>query len=125
MDVRSINTKTLPPDALQVVAPSSKSKIVGDIEKSKLIQIQSGDDKQKNKFTVGEMAELPNKTDLHMDHRQTNLGFSIYEELNNQVVAEIRDEKTDEIVRQFPSEELLKIREAMVEQTGSIIDLRI
>jgi len=41
------------------------------------------------------------------------------------VVAEIRDEKTDEIVRQFPSEELLKIREAMVEQTGSIIDLRI
>ena len=125
MDVRSINTKTLPPDALQVVAPSSKSKIVGDIEKSKLIQIQYSNDKQKNKFTVGEMAKLPNETNLQMDHRQTNLGFSIYEELNNQVVAEIRDEKTDEIVRQFPSEELLKIREAMVEQTGSIIDLRI
>lgn len=125
MDVSSINTKILPPDTLQVVAPSSRNKIAGDIEKSKLIQIQSGDGKQANNSTVGEMEELSNEMNLYMDHRQTNLRFSIHKELDNKVVAEIRDRKTGEIVRQFPSEELLKIRETMAEQTGFIIDQRI
>ena len=57
-----------------------------------------------------------------MDDLQTSLGFSIREELNHQVVVEITDRKTNELVKQIPSEELLKIKEKMEELTGLIFD---
>jgi flagellar protein FlaG len=60
-----------------------------------------------------------------MDDLQTNLGFSIHEELDNQVIVEIRDRKTGELIRQIPSEELLSIREKMAELTGLLFDQRI
>lgn len=58
----------------------------------------------------------------YMDDLQTNLGFSIRDDLENTVVVEIKNRKTNELIRQIPSEELLTIMENMKELTGIIFD---
>ena len=52
----------------------------------------------------------------------TSIGFSIREELNHQVVVEIKDKETKELIKQIPAEELLAIKEKMEEFTGLIFD---
>lgn len=52
----------------------------------------------------------------------TSIGFSIREELNHQIVVEIKDRETDELIKQIPAEELLAIKEKMEEFTGLIFD---
>jgi len=56
------------------------------------------------------------------DDLQTNLGFSIREDLDHTVIVQIKNLKTDELIRQIPSEELLTIREKMLELTGLLLD---
>lgn len=71
---------------------------------------------------VQEMKELANDLNEYMDDLQTDLGFFINEELNDQVIVEIKNRKTNELVKQIPSEEIIEIREKMAELTGLILD---
>ena len=66
-----------------------------------------------------EMAEILNE---YMEDLQTNIGFHIREDLNHQVVVEIKDRNTNELIKQIPTEEMLKIKEKMEELTGLIFD---
>ena len=66
-----------------------------------------------------EMAEVLNE---YMDDLQTNIGFHIREDMNRQVVVEIKDKNTNELIKQIPTEEMLKIKEKMEELTGLIFD---
>ena len=68
-----------------------------------------------------EMAEALNET---LSDMGTNLGFTIREDMKNQVVVEVKNKTTDELIRQIPSEELLKIMEKMEELSGMIFDHR-
>ncbi|MCK5100867.1 MAG: flagellar protein FlaG [Desulfobacteraceae bacterium] len=61
----------------------------------------------------------------YMNHLQTNLRFSMYEKLDHQVVVEIKNKETDELIKQIPSEELLEIRVKMEELTGLLLDEKI
>ncbi len=69
-----------------------------------------------------EIKELADSLNEYMDGFQTDLGFSINEKLNHQVIVEIKNRKTDELVKQIPSEELVAIREKMAELTGLLFD---
>ena len=58
-----------------------------------------------------------------MDDLHTSLGFSVREDLQNrQVVVEIKDRDTNELIKQIPSEEMLTIKEKMLEFTGLLFD---
>lgn len=61
----------------------------------------------------------------YMDDLQTNLGFTIRKDLNNQVIVEIKNRKTDELVKQIPTEEMVAIKEKMEELTGLIFDAKV
>lgn len=76
---------------------------------------------QKN-IKAKEAEEIVEALNEYMDDLQTNLGFSIRKDLENQVVVEIKNRQTDELVRQIPSEELLTIMENMKELNGIIFD---
>ncbi|MFH1155857.1 MAG: flagellar protein FlaG [Pseudomonadota bacterium] len=75
--------------------------------------------KEKN---IEQTKAMVDELNAYMDDLQTNLGFSIHEELGNQVVVEIKNRQTDELVRQIPSEALQKIKEKMIELTGLFFD---
>jgi len=74
------------------------------------------------KLDATDTKELVKELNEYMDDLQTNIGFSFREESNHQVVVEIKNRKTQELVRQIPSEELLIIRDKMVELSGFIFD---
>ncbi len=69
-----------------------------------------------------EVKELAEGMNEMMDGLHTSIGFSIREELGSQVVVEIKDRKTNELIKQIPSEELLLIKEKMDEFTGLLFD---
>lgn len=77
------------------------------------------EEKNLDKAETQEIVEALND---YMDDLQTNLRFAIRDDLEHQVVVEIKNRKTDELVKQIPSEELLKIMENMKELNGIIFD---
>lgn len=77
---------------------------------------------QKTHLSVKDTKELAKEMNEIMDDLQTSLGFSVREGLNKIVVVEITDRKTNEVIKQIPSEELLTIKEKMEEFTGLIFD---
>lgn len=89
----------------------------GNAEKQlKLVEDQS------SVLAPDETKELVEGLNELMDGLQTSIGFSIHEGDNHQVVVQIKDRKTDELIKQIPSEELLVIKEKMEEFTGLILD---
>ncbi len=77
---------------------------------------------KENSLSAEALKEVATEINEIMDDLQTSLGFSIREELNNQVVVEIKDRKTHEVIKQIPAEELLTIKEKMEELTGLLLD---
>lgn len=90
--------------------------------KSAVDQAERAEERKQQSPDVSDVKEMADALNEYMDILHTNLGFSIREELNHQVVVEIKNRDTDELVKQIPSEELLKIMENMKELTGIIFD---
>ena len=99
MVISGVNRTTSEANTALPTSNSSKSETAGDIKTSK----------PKN----------------HIDNHQTKMEFVIREELGNQVIVEIKDTKTDELLRQYPSEKLLNIKEQMKKSTGLLFDRKI
>lgn len=55
---------------------------------------------------------------------QTKLSFSVDEE-NNKVVVKIFDKESDELIRQFPSEEMLALQGKMSDLAGFLFDQKV
>ncbi len=79
-------------------------------------------DEKNASISVQDAQDLTEGMNEVMNDLQTSIGFSIREELNHQVVVEIKDMNTDELIKQIPSEELLVIKEKMEEFTGLLFD---
>ena len=86
------------------------------------VQAKKNEDPQDESLSPDDVKEMAEALNEYMDDLQTNLGFSIREDLDHQVVVEIKNRKTDELIKQIPSEELLKIMENMKELNGIIFD---
>ncbi len=57
-----------------------------------------------------------------MQNLNRSLQFTVDEESGDSIVT-VRDAKTEEIIRQFPSEELLKARHAVDKAKGMLIEV--
>lgn len=92
---------------------------VGVLKPSDAAEDARNEEKNLDKVETQEIVEALNE---YMDDLQTNLRFAIRDDLDQQVVVEIKNRKTDELVKQIPSEELLRIMENMKELNGIIFD---
>lgn len=54
---------------------------------------------------------------------QTKLSFSVDEE-NNEIVVKIFDKESEELIRQFPSEEMLSLQNKMTDLAGFLFDTK-
>ncbi|MCK5162646.1 MAG: flagellar protein FlaG [Desulfobacula sp.] len=123
MNIDTINT------AVRDTAPVEKTIISpapSKVDTADNIQNRQAAEKTKEEqsriLSAKETKELTNEMNDLMDDLQTSLGFSIREELNHQIVVEIKNRETNELIKQIPSEELLTIKEKMEEFTGLIFD---
>ena len=131
MNINNITTaavpvKTMPLETPTLAAPAPDKVVAREKIKSQMSennrQAAEAEEKQGNNFSAGDAKQLAADMNEIMDDLQTSLGFSIREDLNSLVVVEIKDRKTNELIRQIPSEEMLAIKEKMEELTGLLLD---
>ncbi|MFZ5764262.1 MAG: flagellar protein FlaG [Thermodesulfobacteriota bacterium] len=52
--------------------------------------------------------------------------FGLYKDLESKsIVSQLRDKKTDEVIKQFPSEEVLKLKEKLRDLIGLLFDEKV
>ncbi len=123
MNVSNISTILTPPAAVPVEAKTNEKLKTDNIENLRSVTDQPEESSNStNSFSVNETLKITSELNELMEDLQTNLGFYIREDLDHQVVVEIKDRSTDELIRQIPSEEMLQIREKMLELNGLIFD---
>lgn len=130
MNMSTISTVTLPAESIpmdqagQVSAPVKPDPVKQVSERAPLEKTAATNDnkKEETEFSVFEAEQLAADLNEIMDDLQTSLGFFIREDLNHQVVVEIKNRETDELIKQIPSEEMLQIKQKMEELTGLIFD---
>ncbi len=81
-------------------------------------------EEEKKQPTMKDAQKMVDELNDYMDDLQTSLGFSVTRdpENQNQIVFQIKDRSTDEVIRQIPTEEIQKIKEKMTELTGLLLD---
>ncbi len=121
-DLTNNSTPGSSPLAAPIGIPSGEDKIQTAQKVSPLKKSEETKD-NKEQIEAADAKEMVEALNEYMDVLQTNLGFSIREDLDHHpVVVEIKNRQTNELVKQIPSEELLAIMEKMKELNGIIFD---
>jgi len=94
--------------------------------KTDIIQPLKSTDSQnttkKSVLSTEEAEQVTADLNEYLNGFQTNLSFSISEKSNHQVIVEIKNKETNELIKQIPSEEILELREKMEELAGLLFD---
>ena len=127
MNINNINADvaTIDPSPIGGHAAKVMPSAVESVAKTEKVK-PKGEQKPENEaLSVEETEQVTIDLNEYMSDLQTNLRFSIYEKLDHQVVVEIKNKETDEVIKQIPSEEILEIRVKMEELTGMLLDEKI
>jgi flagellar protein FlaG len=125
-NIMKINTVSPTPQTVESSgAGPIETEISDKIKNMAPDQSQVTEKKKEESSSAEEIKELAETLNEYMDGLQTDLGFFMHEKLNHQVIVEIKNRKTDELIKQIPSEELVMIKEKMAELTGLLFDTSI
>ena len=123
MNINGANTATKVSETLPHEIPPSPPPQDKSAELEQKQGLQSQDESREETFSSQETKQMVEEMNDIMDDLHTSLGFSVREDLQNrQVVVEIKDRDTNELIKQIPSEEMLTIKEKMLEFTGLLFD---
>lgn len=137
MNINTISTasESVKPVLTEPVMPASEpTKIDGANKNNSRISVSvdnyrpaEAKGKQENYLSAEAAEQLISEMNEIMDNLnlKTRLGFSMRENHKHQVIVEIKNRDTDELIKQIPSEELLSIKEKIEEFTGLIFDQRV
>ncbi len=106
---------------------SSSASPLAQTEKNSAVNNTNADtqgikQKENQELSPDQAMELAEEMNDLMDDLQTSLGFFVHEKLNHQIVVEIKNRETDELIKQIPTEEFLAIKEKMEEFRGLLLD---
>ncbi|MCA1795182.1 MAG: flagellar protein FlaG [Desulfobacteraceae bacterium] len=119
MDTGTINATAKVTDARETQIPMQST--VENNRQTRQMKEQKTEE-QKKVLSAQDAKELTLEMNEIMDDLQTSLGFSIHKELHHQVVVKIKNRETNELIKQIPAEELLEIKQKMVEFTGLLFN---
>ena len=85
---------------------------------------KEGEKKEKSPSSMEELKNTVSELNDYMDNLQTSLGFSVSKDPDNQVIFQIRNRETNEVIKQIPAEEIQTIKNKMTELTGLLLDQR-
>jgi flagellar protein FlaG len=125
MTPNNINTNVVPKETPPMASPMQPPVKETMAEEETTPNTLQPVDKKEAHVSVEEAKGLSEELNDYMDDLQTDLGFSIHEDLDNQIVVEIKNRETGELIKQIPTEEMLQIKEKMKELTGLLFDQRV
>ena len=131
MNINNINADvaTMESPPVEAPAPQAASPAVDPVAKAEKVKVKEEQKAEKanqgESLSAEETKQITEDLNEYMNDLQTNLRFSIYEKLDHQIVVEIKNRQTDELIKQIPSEEILELRVKMEELTGMLLDEKI
>lgn len=84
----------------------------------------SSSQKDKQQMSTDEVKEVVESFQEMSETIQTKLSFSVDEE-NNEIVVKIYDKESEELIRQFPSDEMLSLQDKMSDLAGFLFDQKV
>jgi flagellar protein FlaG len=84
----------------------------------------SSSQKDKQQMSTEEVKEVVESFQEMSETIQTKLSFSVDEE-NNEIVVKIFDKESEELIRQFPSDEMLSLQDKMSDLAGFLFDQKV
>lgn len=129
MNVNQLNTESVSPDvqhqpmnrpSVSRGTDSRRNSTVMEANKAKRTGQNGG--QQKEAFSKDDLASMAETINDHLESLQTKIGLTISQEYDNQVIVEIKNKSTNELIKQLPPEELLEVKEKMEDLTGIIFN---
>jgi len=120
MEPKLMEPKLMEPASVEPSIPASEPDKIEAAEKN-----NTREEEQKKESSIEETKQLAEELNEYMDDIKTTLGFSIREDHRHQMIVEIKNRETDELIKQIPSEELLAIKEKIEEFTGLIFNQKV
>lgn len=84
-------------------------------------RLRRGTDRTSGRLSEAELQKVLNDVQDRMDMMGTNLQFSL-DKTANEMVVKVTNTKSGEVIRQIPSEEVIKLRKKLEELTGLLFD---
>ena len=101
--------------------PESSDSVKADLNDQRLHG--GGRGEEKASLSQKELERVVDEVQKRLDAIGGNLTVGLHEELKSEtIVVQIKDKKSDEVVRQFPSEEILKLQEKLRDLIGMLFD---
>lgn len=109
-------------EGTDLAAPSGLKQAPPSLENTKPTESQASDQKNEStkdqtKLTRKDVEEMVQALEDFAKTVQTRLNFTI-DDGTEDVVVKIMDKETDEVIKQFPAEEILELREKMQDLSG-------
>nr|WP_321402410.1 flagellar protein FlaG [uncultured Desulfobacter sp.] len=92
--------------------------------KSRTLEQKNEESGDQVKLTREDVEEMVEALEDFANTVQTRLNFSI-DDGTEDVVVKIMDKETDEVIKQFPAEEILKLREKMQDLSGLLFSTNV
>lgn len=84
------------------------------------------DEKSGNELSREDLEEAVKDIDQRLETIGSTFRFGLYKHLETKsIVGQLRDKQTGEIVKQFPSEEVLKLKEKLQDLVGLLFDEKV
>ena len=78
-------------------------------------------DQAKSRLSRADLQDALNEVQERMDQMGTNLQFSM-DKVAEEIVVKVTDKKNGELIRQIPSEDVIKLRKKLEELSGLLFD---
>ncbi len=120
---KSVMEASIPAPAPVKTEKNHEQDKISDLQKTD--NKNTGKKKEEKNISSKILEKIADDLNDYMDDLQTDLGFTINRDEDNQVIVEIKNRKTNEVIKQIPSKELLEIKKKMEELTGLIFDHKV
>lgn len=122
MNLSNINSalQSLRPTAVEVSTPEARSARNAAASDTQALTEQSVEQAQKAEATRDQLQEAVQRVNDFVQPFNNGLQFSLDDDTGKTIVKVI-DKTTDEVIRQFPSEEMLNIAKALDTMKGLLI----
>ncbi|MBU0909806.1 MAG: flagellar protein FlaG [Proteobacteria bacterium] len=134
-DMKGVNVLVVPTNVeredavkppVQPVPASSESDTVKLNNQTRQDKSAKEDLTSQGKLSQKELEDAVKEIHQRFQSMGSSFKFGLYEhQETHSIVAQLRDKKTDEVVKQFPSDEVLKLREKLQDLVGLLFDEKV
>jgi flagellar protein FlaG len=124
MTAKSLTAQESPQERAPLMSVDKLQSVQKNIENTQAKENKVSAQIDKQHMSTEEVKEVVESFQEMSETIQTKLSFSVDEE-NNEIVVKIFDKESEELIRQFPSDEMLSLQDKMSDLAGFLFDQKV